>query len=126
MASSTEYQAQVLADLLGQNYFQVLRHLDSDRPNAVHLTIAALARQGSVKAVITTINGANQNTSRSALRGITSSLISSFRESATGCNRPCGPTRIGPNRTCMCASILRSIQTITIVANDVPPKIAST
>ena len=35
-------------------YFEVLKHLDSDRPNAAHLAIAALARGGFVRAVITT------------------------------------------------------------------------
>lgn len=49
-----EYQAQILADVLGAHYFEVLRHLDSDRPNAVHLAIACLARLGRVRAVITT------------------------------------------------------------------------
>jgi len=49
-----EYQAQILADVLGAHYFEVLRHLDSDRPNAVHLAIACLAGLGRVRAVITT------------------------------------------------------------------------
>ena len=44
------------------------------------------------------------------VRGMMSSLISSFRASAKGCSRPCGPTRIGPSRTCMCARTLRSSQ----------------
>ena len=49
-----EFQAQILADVFGAHYFEVLRHLDSDRPNAVHLAIAWLARLGCVRAVITT------------------------------------------------------------------------
>jgi tetratricopeptide (TPR) repeat protein len=49
-----EYQAQVLADLLHDDYFEVLQQLDSDRPNATHLAIAWLARLGYVRAVITT------------------------------------------------------------------------
>jgi tetratricopeptide (TPR) repeat protein len=49
-----EYQAQVLAEFLYSRYFRVLRHLDSDRPNASHLAIAALARLGCVRAVVTT------------------------------------------------------------------------
>lgn len=49
-----EYQAQVLADFLHGRYFEVLRFLDSDRPNATHLTIAWLARLGCIRAVITT------------------------------------------------------------------------
>lgn len=49
-----EYQAQVLAELLHDRYFEVLRYLDSDRPNANHLAIAWLAKLGCVRAVITT------------------------------------------------------------------------
>lgn len=49
-----EYQAQVLAESLHDRYFEVLRHLDSDRPNPTHLAIAWLARLGCVRAVITT------------------------------------------------------------------------
>lgn len=49
-----EYQAQVLAEQLHDDYFTVLQHLDSDRPNATHLAIAWLARLGHVRAVITT------------------------------------------------------------------------
>ena len=49
-----EYQAQVLAELLHDRYFDVLRHIDSDRPNATHLAIAWLARLGCVRAVVTT------------------------------------------------------------------------
>ena len=49
-----EYQAQVLAEFLHDRYFEVLRHLDSDRPNPTHLAIAWLARLGCVRAVITT------------------------------------------------------------------------
>lgn len=49
-----EYQAEILADVLGDRYFEVLRHLDSDRPNAAHLAIALLARFGAVRTVLTT------------------------------------------------------------------------
>jgi tetratricopeptide (TPR) repeat protein len=49
-----EYQAQVLAESLHDRYFEVLQHLDSDRPNPTHLVIAWLARLGCVRAVITT------------------------------------------------------------------------
>jgi tetratricopeptide (TPR) repeat protein len=49
-----EYQAQLLAEFLHHRYFEVLRHIDSDRPNATHLAIAWLARLGCVRAVITT------------------------------------------------------------------------
>ncbi|UVT16929.1 MAG: tetratricopeptide repeat protein [Nitrospira sp.] len=49
-----EYQAQVLAEILRRRYFDVIRYLDSDRPNATHLAIAWLARAGLVRAVLTT------------------------------------------------------------------------
>lgn len=49
-----EYQAQVLAEFLHRRYFEVIRHLDSDRPNATHLAIAWLARLGYVRAILTT------------------------------------------------------------------------
>lgn len=49
-----EYQAQVLAEFLHKRYFEVLRHLDSDRPNITHLAIAWLARLGCIRAMITT------------------------------------------------------------------------
>src|SRR5438067_1406604 len=49
-----EYQAQLLAEFLYKRYFEVLRFIDSDRPNATHLAIAWLARLGCVRAVITT------------------------------------------------------------------------
>jgi tetratricopeptide (TPR) repeat protein len=49
-----EYQAEVLAGFLHHRYFEVLRHIDSNRPNATHLAIAWLARLGYVRTVITT------------------------------------------------------------------------
>lgn len=49
-----EYQAQLLAEFLHDRYFEILRYIDSDRPNATHLAIAWLARLGCVRAVITT------------------------------------------------------------------------
>jgi NAD-dependent SIR2 family protein deacetylase len=48
------YQAQVLAEFLYKRYFEVLRFIDSDRPNASHLAIAWLARLGCVRAIVTT------------------------------------------------------------------------
>src|ERR1700676_1801629 len=47
--------------------------------------------------VVTT--GAIQKIALSASRGMMSSLRTSFSASASGCNRPWGPTRIGPSRT---------------------------
>ena len=52
--------------------------------------------------------GARVKTNRSARRGITSSLMRSFRTSAIGWSSPCGPTRLGPSRTCMNAMTFRS------------------
>lgn len=49
-----EYQAEILADVLGSRYFHVLRHLDGQRPNAAHLALAELARAGHVEAILTT------------------------------------------------------------------------
>src|SRR5712691_9741057 len=54
------------------------------------------------------IAGAIVKTHRSALSGITSSLMRSFRTSAMGWRKPWGPTRLGPRRTCMKAITLRS------------------
>ena len=72
-----------------------------------------------VNAVIVTTTGAIQNTSLSASWGMMSSLISSLRASAKGCSSPCGPTRMGPRRICMCARILRSSQ---FMQHAQPPK----
>ena len=52
--------------------------------------------QKAVNAVAVETTGPNQNRARSASKGIVSSLVNSFSASAKGCNRPCGPTRIGP------------------------------
>ena len=50
-----EYQAELLANRLsGDKYFRVLQCLDGDRPNQVHMGIAALAKAGQVKAIVTT------------------------------------------------------------------------
>ena len=76
----------------------------------------------TVNAASTTMNGATQKTILSASAGMMSSLRSSFRASAIGCRSPCGPTRIGPSRTCMCARILRSSQFIAMTATDSPTK----
>ena len=52
--------------------------------------------------------GASVNTHRSARAGVMSSFSSSLMASAIGCSAPCGPTRIGPSRTCTHAMTLRS------------------
>jgi tetratricopeptide (TPR) repeat protein len=48
------YQAQILAEWLSYSYFDVLKFIDSDRPNASHLAIAWLAKLGAVRAIVTT------------------------------------------------------------------------
>ena len=49
-----EYQAEIIVGRLRQRYFEVLRCLDGDEPNGSHLALAALARAGHVRAIITT------------------------------------------------------------------------
>jgi len=49
-----EYQAEVIVGRLREDYFEVLRCLDGDEPNGSHLALAALARAGSVRAIVTT------------------------------------------------------------------------
>ena len=77
-------------------------------------------------AVITTQTGANQKTILSAPDGIRSSLMISFRASAMGCSSPCGPTRMGPMRTCMWAITLRSNQFMKMTPIEMPRKTSST
>src|SRR5271167_2462905 len=73
-----------------------------------------------VNAVMVTTTGALQKTSLSASSGMMSSLMSSLRASAKGCSNPCGPTRMGPRRICMCARILRSSQFMAMTASETP------
>lgn len=49
-----EYQAEVIAGRLRNGYFDVLRCLDSDQPNAAHDHLVALARAGRLRAIVTT------------------------------------------------------------------------
>lgn len=49
-----EYQAELLAGLMGSSYFRVLQCLDTDRPNAVHRRLARLASEGHLAAIVTT------------------------------------------------------------------------
>ena len=76
----------------------------------------------TVKAANTTMRGAIQKTRPSASAGMMSSLSRSLSASAIGCSNPCGPTRIGPNRICMCASAFLSSQFIATTASDIPAK----
>jgi hypothetical protein len=52
--------------------------------------------------------GASVKTPLSARLGVMSSLSSSLTASAIGWRTPCGPTRMGPSRTCTQAMIFRS------------------
>ncbi|MOA43648.1 hypothetical protein D3C78_1658200 [compost metagenome] len=58
--------------------------------------------------LITTTAGARIKTGLSANGGIQSSLKNNFSESATTINKPKGPARFGPKRSCHNASIRRS------------------
>jgi hypothetical protein len=65
-----------------------------------------------VSAVKNVIAGASRNIHWFASRGTMSSFSSIFTASAIVCSSPCGPTRIGPSRTCRSASTFRSISTM--------------
>src|SRR5256886_11461800 len=54
------------------------------------------------------IAGASMNRTLSAWAGRVSSLTRFLSPSAAGCNRPCGPTRFGPSRSCIHAQMRRS------------------
>ncbi len=79
------------------------------RPKAVnevpHGMTAAIMIEGT-----SVMTGAQKNTRRSALPGVNSSLKINFTASAIGCNKPCGPARFGPIRTCRRANARRSYQ----------------
>jgi len=49
-----DYQAQILEETCGENYFRALQSLDVDVTNSAHEGIAWLARQGVVVAIVTT------------------------------------------------------------------------
>jgi len=49
-----EYFSEVLVNRLGNLYFHVLSVLDSATPNAVHDAVAALAKSGCVRAIVST------------------------------------------------------------------------
>ncbi len=67
----------------------------------------------AVSTGITARTGARKCTAFSAFAGVMSSLVTSFKRSATPCRMPCGPTRLGPRRACMKPMIRRSARTIT-------------
>jgi tetratricopeptide (TPR) repeat protein len=49
-----DYQAQLIEDEIGHDYFRVLQALDTDDCNSCHQAIAALAANGSLAAIVTT------------------------------------------------------------------------
>ena len=49
-----DYQAQLIEDEIGHNYFRVLQALDTDERTSCHDAIAALAAHGSLAAIVTT------------------------------------------------------------------------
>ncbi len=67
----------------------------------------------AVSAGITARTGARKCTAFSAREGVMSSLVTSFRRSATPWSRPLGPTRLGPSRACMNPMMRRSASTMT-------------
>ena len=68
-----------------------------------------------MKLAVALMIGAITNTTRSAALGIKSSFNASFTPSTNACNKPNFPTRLGPIRICMRATILRSPQTDMMV-----------
>ena len=56
--------------------------------------------------------GARMKRGRATARGMRSSLRKSLMPSASGCKRPKGPTRLGPQRFCMRPMTLRSSSTV--------------
>lgn len=50
----SEYFADILHEVFGQAYFDVLRGLDSQSPNAAHAALVSLAQRGALRAIITT------------------------------------------------------------------------
>ncbi len=75
----------------------------ADGPNG---TTAKMTNAGA-----TTRQGARTKAHLTARCGMTSSLTSSLATSAIGCSSPQGPTRLGPTRTWMKPSTLRSAST---------------
>ena len=51
---SPDYQAQIIEDQCGEEYFRVLQSVDIDETNAVHRAAAAMASRGHLRAIITT------------------------------------------------------------------------
>src|SRR5215469_14917459 len=76
--------------------------------------MTAQATRASVKVT----SGATTNTTELAPLGTMVSLTSSLTPSAKGCNRPKGPTTLGPLRSCENASTLRSAYVNMAIASS--------
>src|SRR5439155_7469996 len=75
-----------------------------------------------VTAKTTAIIGAATYSGLYTCGGVKSSLKRNFTPSAAGCNSPNGPTRVGPQRFCMCPTTLRSSQTVYATAVSSTPR----
>src|SRR5260370_24088453 len=69
-----------------------------------------------VRAKITAINGAAIYSGLYTCGGVRSSLKRNLMPSAAGCSSPNGPTRVGPQRFCMCPTTFRSNHTVYATA----------
>jgi hypothetical protein len=49
-----DYMADIIAEEVGMDYFKVVQALDAEETNACHRAVAALAKAGIVRAVVTT------------------------------------------------------------------------
>ena len=62
----------------------------------------------AAKAGMMAMMGPKRNKPGATAEGVMISLVSNLMASAIGCSKPKGPTRLGPMRTCMKPSNLRS------------------
>ena len=83
-------------------------------PNKVTSPVIGITAK-AIKHVVALMIGAIIKTILSAAAGIKSSLRASFTPSANPCRTPNFPTRFGPRRICIRATIRRSAQTAIIV-----------
>src|SRR5208282_3780398 len=78
-----------------------------------------------VSAKINAIIGAAMYSGLNTCGGVRSSLKINLAPSASGCSRPKGPTRVGPQRFWICADTLRSSQTLYATAVSRTPTTAT-